>query len=296
MTTKIASASLSVTSSIACQPKGGKTRADATLSSVFSMVPFTAFVPYADGILDPVSGTIKATGVSRWNNYVLWSNFSDYRGQPQQIKWTAPLIDIGEVKWFTIATDAEFDGTCTYEISTSETGSFQGEETKTTVVEGDYDITAFYGRYVYVTAIVTGNELRRLNITTASTVKTFRLRDIDSSTLDGTISARVIPLPQPISRVMNIVIAPKVTTAYAVDLYVSSSATSDLVIPMVISKADTEPYFITDYIATDYFVAGATPSFVLYGIDNQPRDATVDITLECLPRQIMTSGNMVTID
>ncbi len=295
MTVKIASASLTSQATIACQPRGGKTLAEATLASVFSMVPVTAFIPYAQGILDPISGTIKAQGVSRWNEYDLWSNFGDYRGRLQEIKWTAPVIDIGEVKWFTIATDAEFDGTMSYEIYTSETGAFQGEETKTTVADGDYDITAFYGRYVYVTAIVSGSELRKLNITTASTVKTFRLRDIDSSTLDGTSSARVIPLPSPISRVMNIVISPKTTTAYAVDLYVSSTATSDLVIPMVISKADTEPYFVTDYINTDYFVEGSTPSFVLYGIDNQPRDATVDITLECLPRQIMTSGNIVTI-
>ena len=277
MTTQIASAALQVTATLACQPRGGKTRATADLSAVFSMVPVTAFQQINQGILDTVSGTIKAAGVSRWNNYTSWNNFSDYRGILTEIIWTAPLIDVGELKYFTINTDAEFDGTMSYEIYTSVTGIFQGEETKTTVVNGDFDISAFYGRYVYITARVSGNELRKLDITTSSVTQTQTLRDVDTSTLDGTISARVIPLTRPVSRVMNIVISPKTTTAYAVDLYVSSTATSQVVIPMVVSKSST------------------APTFALYGLDNQARNGIVDINLEVLPRQIMTAGNIVTI-
>jgi hypothetical protein len=182
-----------------------------------------------------------------------------------------------------------------YEIYTSVTGIFQGEETKTTVTNGDFDISAFYGRYVYVTARVSGNELRKLDITTSSVTQTQTLRDVDTSTLGGTVSARVIPLTRPVSRVMNIVISPKTTTAYAVDLYVSHYATSEVLIPMVISKADAEPYFVTDYIVSDYYAGGGTPSFVLYGLDNQARNGIVDINLEVLPRQVMTTGNIVTI-
>jgi len=295
MTTQIASAALLTTATVTCQAKGGKTRATADLSAVFSMVPLTAFQQINQGILDTVTGTIKADGVSRWNDYVSWSNFSDYRGVLAEIIWTAPLIDVGELKYFTISTDAEFDGTMSYEIYTSSTGVFKGEETKTTVVEGDFDIAAFYGQYVYVTARVSGSELRNLNITTSSQTSTRTLRDIDTSTLGGTISARAIPLSRPVSRVMNIVISPKTTTAYAIDLYVSNTATSEVLIPMVVSKADAEPYFVNDYIVTDYYVEGSTPSFVLYGLDNQARNGIVDINLEVLPRQIMTGGNIVTI-
>jgi hypothetical protein len=295
MTTQIAAAALQTTATVTCQARGGKTRATADISAEFSMVPLTAFQQINQGLLDPVTGTIKAEGVSRWNNYSSWSNFGDYRGVLSQIKWTAPVIDVGAVKYFTISTDAEFDGTLSYEIYTSTTGVFKGEETKTTVVEGDFDIAAFYGQYVYVTAIVSGSELRRLNITTSSLTQTQTLRDIDTSTLAGTVSARAIPLSRPVSRVMNIVIAPKTTTAYAVDLYVSNTATSELLIPMVVSKADADPYFVTDYIVNDYYAGGSTPSFVLYGIDNQARNGIVDINLEVLPRQVITAGNIVTI-
>lgn len=295
MTTQIAAATLQATATLICQPRGGKTQATAAITAAFSMVPVTAFQQINQGILDAVSGTIKAEGISRWNNYGSWKNFGDYRGILQEIKWTAPLIDVGTIKYFNISTDAEFDGTLSYEIYTSTTGAFQGEETKTTVIEGDFDVSAFYGRYVYVIARVSGSELRKLDITTSSLTKTQTLRDVDTSTLAGTISARAIPLTAPVSRVMNIVIVPKTTTAYAIDLYVSNTATSEVLIPMVVSKADAEPYFITDYIVTDYYVEGSTPSFVLYGLDNQARNGIVDINLEVLPRQVMTGGNIVTI-
>jgi hypothetical protein len=295
MTTQIAAATLQTTATVTCQAKGGKTQATVSISAEFTMIPLTAFQIVNQGILDVVTGTIKADGVSRWNNFGSWRNFGDYRGVLSEIVWTAPLIDVGELKYFTISTDAEFDGTMSYEIYTSTTGVFQGEETKTTVTNGDFDIAAFYGRYVYVTARVSGNELRNLNITTSSVTQTQTLRDVDTSTLAGTISSRAIPLLRPVSRVMNIVISPKTTTAYAVDLYVSNTATSEVLIPMVVSKADAEPYFITDYIVTDYYVEGSTPSFVLYGLDNQARNGIVDINLEVLPRQVMTGGNIVTI-
>jgi hypothetical protein len=296
MPTLQAAAALSQISALACRPIGGKTRADAALTSELVLFAQTAFIPNQDGELDPSSNSIKALGVSRWNQYTKWSDFTDFRGQLQQIKWTSPQIDVGEIKYFTIETDSEFDGTASYEIYTSSTGLFRGEESKYLVLSGDNDIAAFYGRYVYVTAIITGPELRRFTVTTSSETKMLRLRDIDSSSLSGSISSRAISLPEPVSRVLNVVVTPKTVTPYSVDLYVSSSATSELVIPMIISKADADPYIITDYITEDYFVSGATPSFVLYGIDNQPRNATVDITMECLPRQVMANGNIVTID
>jgi hypothetical protein len=72
-------------------------------------------------------------------------------------------------------------------------------------------------------------------------------------------------------------IEPKAPTPYAVNLYVSDTPTSEVLIPVVKSKA------------------AAAPSFVLYGIDNDPRDGVVDITLTTLPRQAMISGNMVVV-
>jgi hypothetical protein len=63
-----------------------------------------------------------------------------------------------------------------------------------------------------------------------------------------------------------------------VNLYVSSSATSVVGIPVVVSKSSTQP------------------SFAVYGIDNDPRDATVDIMIKALPRQVMSGQKLRIIE
>lgn len=295
MPTLIATASLQVQTALTGQARGGKTLATAALVVNTTITPRTAFVYQQQGILDVSSGTVKAQGDTRWNAYTTWSSFTDFRGQPLPIIWTAPVIDVGDVKYFTLTTEADFDGTCSYEVYTSETGLFRGEETELDISDGDFDIPAFYGRYVYVTAYVSGAELRTLNITTSSESRAVTLRDIDTATLGGSSSARIVALPRPVSRVLSIDIQPQAPAPYAVDLYVSSTATSTVLTAMVINKADAEPYFTVDYLLDDYLIAGESPSFCLFGIDNQPRDGVVDIQLDVLPRQLMTSGNIITV-
>jgi hypothetical protein len=58
-----------------------------------------------------------------------------------------------------------------------------------------------------------------------------------------------------------------------VNLYVSDTATSQVLIPVVKSK-------------------GATPTFALYGIDNDARDGVVDISIKALPRQALIGGSL----
>ena len=65
---------------------------------------------------------------------------------------------------------------------------------------------------------------------------------------------------------------------YAVNLYVSDTPTSKILIPVINSKSSSNP------------------SFALYGIDNDPRDGIVDIKITALPRQAMFNGNLVVLD
>jgi hypothetical protein len=246
-------------------------------SSQFTFVPITGFIDYKEGILDETSGTIKATGFGRWDAVTSWSTFTSYTTGKNPIRWTSPLIDIGEVKYFTIAVQTEFDGDLSFRIHVSNENRFAGEEREYIIENGQLSINAFYGQFVYVTAYVTGAELRRMSITTSSEKNTVFLSDVDTSTLGGTVSNRVITLPYPASQVVDMKIEPKAPTPYAVNLYVSDTPTSEVLIPVVKSKA------------------AAAPSFVLYGIDNDPRDGVVDITLTTLPRQAMISGNMVVV-
>ena len=114
-----------------------------------------------------------------------------------------------------------------------------------------------------------------MRVTANTTVVEILIPNVDSSTLSGTNTNRVISLPAPVSLIKDIHIQVKAATSYPVNLYVSDTATSEILIPVVKSKT--------------------TPSFALYGIDNDPRDGVVDITVKALPRQVMYGGNLVVL-
>jgi hypothetical protein len=297
MATKTGEAALQTIATLTCQARGGKTRATASLTSAFNFIPVTGFFPYTQGIIDPQSGTIKAQGFGRWGSLrsSKWSTFNSYVNTFLPIRWTSSLIDTGEVAYFNIAISSEFKGSLFYRIYVSQTGAFAGEETEYVIQDGDSNIAAFYGRYIYVTAECSGTELIKMQITTDKQVVEYTYRDLDTATLGGTSSQRTLNLDNPISLITEMVITPRAPSAYAVDLYVSNSATSTLLIPIVINKAAGGNYIATDYIATDYFASSFGASFALYGIDNQPRDGIVDISIKGLPRQVMSGGNLVVI-
>lgn len=252
--------------------------ASAALSSIFTIAPFTGFYPWRQGVLDIDSGYIKSTGSGYWNQQTSWASFTNWTLNQQPVKWTSDQVDLGDVSDFTLKIESDYDGSLFYIIHTSTTGAFAGEERQYTISNGDYNVSAFYGRYVYVTAVTTGTELRSMTITTNKnkTIRTFR--DVNSATLAGTSASRTIPMPVPVSKIVDIKIQPQAPTAYAVNLYVSDTATSQVLIPVIKDKSATEP------------------KFALYGIDNDSRDGIVDITMTTMPRQAMISGNLVVID
>jgi len=247
------------------------------LTSQFTMIPITGFIYYEQGQLDTTTGTIKATGSSRWSALTTWAAFNNYITDKDPIIWTAPVLDIGSIDNFNIAIEADFDGEIEYLVHVSDTGLFNGEESETLIQEGDLNISAFYGRYVHVTARCTGTEFRRMSVSTDTSKSTFKIVDVDTSTLAGTITARQIPLTVSVSKIYDLNIEPHAATNYAVNLYVSDTATSKVLIPVIVSNSAT------------------APSFALYGIDNDPRDGRVDLTITALPRMIMTGGNIIVV-
>jgi len=248
-------------------------------TSTFTILPQTGFVFYQDGTLDSNTGYIIAPSTAYWSQLAntTWATWRNFRGTLSTIKWTAPLIDLGSAQYFALSVNCEFSGTIKYLIHTSTTGDFSTDVEEYLITTGNFNIPSFYGQYVYVTAIVEGSELRSMTVNTNTTSRQLQLVNIDSSTLSGTITARQIPLPGVYSSIKEIHIQPKAATAYAVNLYVSNTATSVVTIPVVVSKS-------------------STPTFALYGIDNEPRNALVDITLEVMPRMALIGGNILVID
>lgn len=253
--------------------------ADAALSFTALQTTITGFINYAQGTLDISTGTIKAKGSNSWLSLqnTTWSAFTNYINNFETIKWTAPLLDLGAVQYFTLNVETQYQGSLYLIVTVSETGVFGGEETITVIEDGNYNISAFYGRYVYVTAVVTGQELSQMSVTANTETVEYLIPNVDTSTLSGTNTARVISLPSPVSAIKDIQIQPKAATSYAVNLYVSDTATSKILIPVVVSKS------------------AASPTFALYGIDNDPRDGVVDIQITAMRQMGMYQGNLIVL-
>lgn len=250
--------------------------ASGSFTATTSIFAQTGFINYANGLIDPLTGSVKAQGTGSWRSLAgtTWRTFNNYIQNYELIKWTAPQIDLGTAKYFTLNIESEFQGTINYLIHTSETGDLATDVNEYYASDGNYNIPAFYGRFCYVTAIVNGTELARMSISVDTSSRTYHLPNINSSTLSGSITARQIPMPTTVSAITDIQIQPKTATAYAVNLYVSDTPTSTVTIPVIVSKNAT------------------TPTFALYGIDNEPRNAVVDITLNVTPRMAMIGGNI----
>lgn len=252
--------------------------ASATLTSQFTQTTITGFQFYQQGQLDGVTGTIKALGSGRWGDVSSWSNFTDYITTKLPIIWTAPQLDLGKIQYFTVSVETEFQGTPNYfEISVSDTGEFAGEETVYKILDGNTNVSAFYGRYVYVTFSVTGPELSQMTVTTDTTTRLIKFNNVQTSTLSGTASSRQLPITNPISQIVDMQISVVASASYNMDVYVTDYLASTTLIPQVISKS------------------GTTPTFRLVGLDNVPRNGLVDIWVEALPRQAAINGNMVVI-
>lgn len=251
--------------------------ASAALSTQIVLTAITGFINYRQAVIDIDSVVRAVTNTNRWGDITSWGSFNSFTSNYKQIIYTAPLIDIGAVDYFTLNIETDADGEVFFKIYVSETGVFAGEEQEYIIRNGDYAVESFYGRYAYVTAFVDGRELRKLQITANTDTVTYDIPDVNTSSLSGTSAERTIALPRAVSKIKDIFISVKAPTSYAVNLYVSDTSTSQVLIPVIKSKSHT------------------APTFALFGIDNDARNGTVDIRITALPRMVMLGGRLTVV-
>jgi hypothetical protein len=236
-------------------------------------------MPASTGIFDPVLGYVLPPSSGQWSNLSTWSNWNSWDMFPAStLVWALEPVDLLSVKKFNLKIICNCEGQATYNIYTSTTGAFTGEETITTINQGATGVAAFTGRYVWIEVTVssTGGAPILYGIEYAITeqANSFSLNNIDTSTLGGTSAARTLVLPKPVSGITNIQITPRTVANYTLLTYVTDYPTCNTVLPRVISK--TSPYQIA-----------------LIGLDNVPRDAIVDILVEYLPEGYMAGNNLL---
>lgn len=251
--------------------------AQAQLVSQSEMFALRGYLNLREAEINFLTGDLQALPQpANWNTVDSWAEFTSYSLGSQTIKWTAPTIDLGDILDFNLEIICESNGDNRFIVHVSDTGVFAGEESETEITQGDLDISGFTGRYVSVTVVSTATTISRFTVSATQETVTFWQRNVNTSTLGGSTASREIALTRPLSKITDIVIQPRAATAYAVNLYVSATATSQVLIPVVNAKT-------------------STPTFTLYGIDNDARDGIVDIQISGLPRMAATGGGLIVI-
>ena len=230
-----------------------------------------------NGILDPQTNTVLPANTATWADLNTWASWTSWSGTPADpLVWFSDVIDLGESTTFNLAIDCEANGIVSYSVMTSDTGLFSGEETQTDIAPGDTGINSFSGQFILVVISVTAegglNTISSVNIRANTRTIKVRINDLDTSTLSGTTSARVLEVDRSIGGVINWQITPKQISAYNIDVYVTNSPTSTHLVPQFISKTSL--------------------TFALVGVDNHARDGVVDMSLEVLPEQYMQGNNL----
>ena len=222
----------------------------------------------------------SSTGV-RWDSYKTWA------GTPASyLIYSTPIIDVGSVGYFNLEIDADITGNVRYEIRSSTTGTFDGTETLTNVYLATDNISAFYGRYVVVTANVAYNgslqTISGLSARNYTTPFSIYLNSINTSSLTGTNTSRQLALGRVVSQVVNLQLTPHLTTSF--NGYVAVG------------------YATSDYFTPETGVIGGFPQIIdktggsanIAVVDNSGSyvDSYVDILATVLPEQYMDGINL----
>lgn len=238
-------------------------------------------LPANTGTLDLEQGIVFPNSTDTWSTIPsTWAEYQSWTGTPvDPMIYVSDVVDLGEVRSFCLKIITDAQGEVSYDVYTSTTGAFDGEETLTSISHTATGVASFNCRWfavaVKVSATAGVNILRGFEITASEQTISFDYNSLDTSTLTGTSSNRTLTLKRTVSQVVDLQIQPHAVTAYNLDVYVTNTPTSTTVIPRIISKGTS------------------TVNFALVGVDNQPRDATVDIKIVATPEQYMSGNNLL---
>jgi hypothetical protein len=265
----------------------------------------------ATGILDTALGYIIPNSNSTWaaTSSTSWDNLTSWNPAPADpLIWVSEPSDIGTIGYFNISISSNYVGDLQkYEIWTSTTGAFNGEETKYTINNGDTNVTAFYGRYVRAAAWVyrtgTSASLVEMIITLTGQSIDISLPDIDSSTLPTWVSidntatvaqARVLDIGRRVSAVIDAHITPRFISTGSGGYSVPGDQFQYF--EQFNFGAITHPSIVQKRIVTTAttVASGVGTAFILQNQNGDIIDNTVDVRVRCLPEQYMLNGQLLT--
>jgi hypothetical protein len=237
-------------------------------------------------IYDSESNIVRPVSTSTWTGLAstTWDNWKEWTySQSTQIIYCLDNYFFGfPYPYVNFKIKCTSTGLMSYKVYTTDGTLGDANTTEYVISQGATSIPAFNARTITIMAYCNkigdvAPTISQLSIDLVQNSATeIQIPNIDTSILDGSQTARVIPLNgADISTITDIRIVPKETASpYNLDVYVTNTPTSTYLIPKVISKTV------------------ANPTFALVGVDNQPRDGVVDIIIKALPRYYMDGNNV----
>ena len=237
----------------------------------------------ANGQLDLDSGFILPTNAGTWAQLsgATWASWTVWNNTPvNPMIWVTETIVVPFSTTYNLKIETLAQGEVSYEVYTSTTGLFEGEESTTVIAAGAATVPSFTGNFVKVAVIVTNTGqatvLQDTRITATDFTIDVLLNSVDTSTLAGTAGNRTLTLPRTISGILNMSVVAQDVTAYTPNVYVTDITTTQFVTAVVTDKDAT------------------APKVGVFGIDGYARDAVVDVRIRALPASKMVGNNLVT--
>lgn len=272
----------------------------------------------SSGVIDEVTGWIipqsngtwAATSATTWDNLLSWEV-----SVVDPLIWVTNVYDFGRVGTFNIRIDSVFEGDLRkYEVWTSNTGEFNGEESYYEINEGDSNILSFTGRYVIVSAWVynTAQTARLKSMTVRLSDQSLELDLPDVSTTDlpvltaidtsTTTPAYVLDLGRGVSSILSaqyqphfVAPGPYMSTGYAIqgystlgyryntqNEYFEEIDNGQVLIPSIVKKT----------VKSSTLPNGVGTAFMIQDQNGDYVQGRVDVRLRVLPEQYMQNGQL----
>ena len=273
------------------------------------------------GIIDYATSFIIPQSNSTWaaTSGTSWANFRSWNITPANpLIWVTDRFDFGRIGYFNIKIDAYYTGQLQkYEVWTSNTGEFAGEETYHVITEGDTHIPAFLGRYAVVAVWIYdagfGSNIKELTVKLSDQSIVLDYTDVVTSELptwpevetSATVSAAyVLDLGRAASSVISahfqphfLAPGPYMSTGYASEGYASSGAyrspSQYEYFEDINYGAVAIPSIVRRSIISDNLPNKVGTAFAVQDQNGDYIHAKVDVRVKVLPEQYMQNGQLL---
>lgn len=235
-----------------------------------------------DGILIPKSNITWAdlanSPYATWENWTAWDG-----GDPTlPLTYTTDAVDFGRITDINVSLELEYQGTLTLTLKHSEDNSTYTDVT----INASATVAGFSARYVKFALSLAGTDAQvsRIFATLSDRTQQETLQ-VNTTNLEGTSTARELPVQKNYSKVSTVIASAQSSGAYVATDYVDTG---------YVDAGEALFVSVVNVDATDS--AGAVaPTIAVFDKDGNTEDAVVFVQITGLPQMVSDERKQITI-